>query len=67
MKYRKYKANFGNLTFIIEEDNPAVGFYLYVYENEKCIKDYLQNTLSIAKECAFEDYNVPMEIWQEVD
>ena len=35
----------------IEHDS-AVGFYLYVFENGKCIRDYLQDTLEVAMECA---------------
>jgi hypothetical protein len=66
MKHKEYIAEFNGKKFIIEEDNPEVGFYLYVYEDEKCIRDYLQNTLEIAKRCAFEDYLVPLNIWREI-
>jgi hypothetical protein len=40
------------------EYDPGAGFYLYVYENNKCIKDYLQDTLECAMEYAMEDYGV---------
>jgi len=65
MNYKKYKAILENKEFLIEEDNQDVGFYLYVYENGKCIKDYLQDTLEIVKNIALENYNVPLDIWQE--
>ena len=33
--------------FEIKQD-PLVGFYLYIFENEKCIRDHLENTQEIA-------------------
>jgi hypothetical protein len=51
--------------FIIERDE-AVGFYLYVYENEYCVRDYLQDTLELAIEMASEDYQVPKEAWKTI-
>ena len=67
MEYKKYLAIYNGKKFVIEEDNPDVGYYLYVYENDKCVKDYLQNSLAIAKECAYEDYSVPINIWKEMN
>ena len=52
--------------FMIEQDE-AAGFYLYVYEKDKCIRDYLQDTLDIAIDMAFEDFQVPRESWKRVD
>lgn len=49
------------------ECDPHVGFYLYVYEGDKCIRDYLQDTLEIAIECAWEDYGVPKDSWKEIE
>lgn len=40
-EYRIFEAIYGNRLFRIEEDIPEVGFYLYVYENNACIYDYL--------------------------
>ena len=48
--------------FIIEED-PAVGFYLYVYQQSECVADHLQDTLEMAIEQAEEDYGVPRAAW----
>lgn len=66
MEYKKYAAFFANKKFIIEEDNPDVGFYLYVYKDNVCLKDYLQDSLIMAKENAFEEYGVPIDIWKEI-
>ncbi len=47
--------------------DPSVGFYLYVFENGKCICDYLQDTLELAMECAWEDFGVPKNAWEKVE
>jgi len=47
--------------------DPFVGFYLYVFEEEKCIHDHLQDTLEIAMECAWEDYGVPKNAWKKLE
>ena len=52
--------------FIIKHDELA-GFYLYVYENERCVRDHLQDTLDLAIELALKDYLVPKESWKRVD
>jgi hypothetical protein len=56
----------GRREFVIEEDD-AVGFYLYVYEDGRCVRDHLQDTLQLAVDSAFEDYQVPKEAWQRVE
>ncbi len=62
----KFEAKYDNKRFVIEED-PGIGFYLYVYENESCMRDYLQDTLEIAKEIAEEEFGVPKAIWISLD
>ena len=52
--------------FEIKQD-PLVGFYLYIFENEKCIRDHLENTQEIAMDVAFEDYNVPKDAWKAIE
>ncbi|NGX46997.1 MAG: hypothetical protein K1000chlam3_00366 [Chlamydiae bacterium] len=47
--------------------DPSVGFYLYVFENDKCIRDHLQDTLEMAMECALEDYGVPKNAWEKIE
>jgi hypothetical protein len=53
------------MDFEIEHDE-ATGYYLYVYENDFCKYDYLQDTLQFAKEEALEEFGVPLDAWQEV-
>ncbi|QMU62224.1 MAG: hypothetical protein GKR92_11180 [Gammaproteobacteria bacterium] len=64
--FKKYKAVIGGNKYVIKEDLPEVGWYLFVYENDICIKDYLQETLAIAKEQAQEDCSVPENAWEEI-
>jgi hypothetical protein len=49
--------------FIIEEEE-GIGFYLYVFDGEKCIKDCLQDTLDFAIEQANEDFGVNRASWK---
>ena len=65
MKLKRLVADHGGKRFVIEEDNPEIGFYIYVYENGKCERDYLQDTLEKAKEFAYEDFSVPLNGWRE--
>jgi hypothetical protein len=58
-------AGHGGRTFKIEEDASA-GFYVYAFEGERCTRDYLQDTLSLAKECARDKFGVPEDAWYEV-
>ena len=53
------------MKFIIKNDFPEIGTYLYVFEKGKCIADYLQDDSLSCKEFALEKYGVPMDIWQE--
>ena len=65
----KWRANPDFLTprhFEIKHD-PLAGFYLYVYDGERCVRDDLQDSLEIAIECALEDYNVPKDAWIKVE
>lgn len=65
----KWLANFESLNhrhYEIQHD-PSAGFYLYVFEENRCIYDQLQDTLEIAMECAWEDYGVPKYAWIKVD
>lgn len=65
MEYKVLKAEYNGLNFKIEEDLPEVGVYLYVYRNNKCFKDYLQNSIDTCKEIALEEFGVPLEKWSE--
>jgi hypothetical protein len=37
--YRKYLSTVAGKNFVIEQDVPKVGWYLYVYEIGNCIAD----------------------------
>lgn len=50
--------------YVIELDE-NVGYYIYVYQGEKMIYDYLQDTLAIAKDFAEEKFGVPANAWKE--
>ncbi|NOZ20204.1 MAG: hypothetical protein GXP25_03855 [Planctomycetes bacterium] len=62
--FRKLKAEIGNRRFVIEEDLPDIGWYLYVFEGGRCVADHLQDTLQIAKRQALDDYGVPLDAWR---
>jgi hypothetical protein len=66
MKYFAKIEALQSMYFEIKED-PAAGFYLYVFEGEKCIYDHLQDTFEIAVECALEDYRVPKNAWEKIE
>ena len=43
-----------------------VGFYLYVYQENECLYDHLQDELKIAIEQAEEDYGVDPNSWKQI-
>ncbi len=65
MEFRILETSHNGKVFKIEEDYPEVGVYLYVYEGGQCVKDYLQNSIEICKDLAFEDFGVPLYSWKE--
>jgi hypothetical protein len=66
MEFKKLRSVYNNKKFVIDEDIPEVGFYLYVYDGDKCVYDCLQDTIEICKEVAFEEFQVPLGSWQEI-
>ena len=66
MKWRANSESHKSRFYEIRHD-PSVGFYLYVFEGDNCIRDYLQDTLEIAMECALEDYGVSKNAWKKVE
>jgi hypothetical protein len=56
------KATYNGLRFEIEADS-TVGFYLYVFDGDKCTHDYLQDTLDFAKQYALDQFGVPLNAW----
>jgi hypothetical protein len=62
---RRWQAEHEERSFVIEEDNPDVGFYLYVYDGGRCVRDELQDDIAICKDIALRDYGVPRDQWIE--
>ncbi|AHJ96769.1 hypothetical protein [Hymenobacter swuensis] len=61
MKLTAYHEDF---CFMIEEDLPEIGWYLFVYnQNQSCLFDYLQNSQELAKEFAQQEFGVPLSAW----
>ena len=63
MEFKILKVKYKGKEFKIEEDYPEVGAYLFVYANNVCIEDYLQDTIEHCKRFAFEEYGVPLNSW----
>ena len=57
------QADHAGRRFKIEEDVNA-GFYVYVFEGEKCTQDYLQDTLKVAKAFVRDKFGVPENAWR---
>lgn len=54
-------------SFLIEED-AAGGFYVYVFDSHgRCIHDYLQDSLELAKTFAEEEFGVAHEEWSQIE
>ncbi|MBS0626064.1 MAG: hypothetical protein JSS32_08450 [Verrucomicrobia bacterium] len=66
MKWHAKLDSLSSKHFEIKYD-PVFGFYLYLYEGDKCIRDYLQDRLELAIECAWEDFGVPKDAWKKSD
>ncbi len=54
------------IKFLIEGEYPGIGAYLYIYKDNKCIRDEIQDTIEICKDIAFENYNVPLDSWKKI-
>ncbi len=55
------------MRFLITDHIPGLGAFLFVYENGKCTFDYHQNSVQFCKECAYDEFGVPMDSWKESD
>ena len=64
-RHRQIRATHGGRHFRIEFGGEGIGYYLYVYDGEKCTHDYLQDTLAFAQADAFERFGVPTESWMD--
>ena len=67
MKYRKFITKHEGKEFTIEEDNPEVGFYLYIInKNTQEGFDYLLDSIELAKKYALDNFSVPLDSWKEI-
>ena len=66
MKWQAKPKSLKPRYYEIKED-PSVGVYLYVFEDDKCIYDHLQDTFEIALESALKDYGVPKNAWKQFE
>jgi len=67
MEFKKLISTYDSKTFIIEEDLPDIGAYLYVFENDTCVYDSVQDNLRICIDVAFEKYQVPRDSWKDAE
>ena len=67
VRFRKLIFKSDTNRFIIEEDFPEVGAYLYVYDGDKCIYDSVQENIQSCKQVAFDEFSIPMDKWQEIN
>ena len=44
---------------------PGLGYYLYVFKNEICIYNYLQNSMDDAVKYAMEEFGVEEKLWKK--
>ena len=66
MIYSKYLAVKKPYVLVIDEDNPDVGWYLYVWKDRKLVNDFLQDTLDISKELALEKFDISYDLWKKI-
>ena len=55
-----------SLHFEIKKDSRA-GYYVYAYKNGIDTHDHLQDTLEMAKQCAFDEFGVPLDAWKQME
>jgi hypothetical protein len=56
-------ASHDDRRFVIKSD-PSVGWYLLVYQGDRCTHDYLQDTLADALAQAEADFGVAKSAWK---
>ena len=67
-RFEKYVVKTETESFLIEEDLPEVGWYLYrIDQNGKITHDYLQDTKSDAMEYALEVFQITVSSWNKDD
>lgn len=44
--------------------DPKVGYYFYVFDGERCVRDYLQDTFEDALDFAEQYYSIRKDNWR---
>ncbi len=67
MRWETAVQHHPKVTRLVIEEDPTVGFYLYVFEgdDDACAWDYLQDTLDAAMEQAQFSYGVSKGAWRQ--
>jgi len=60
---KKFTAIKDGKEFRIERDLAEVGWYLYVYKDGNCLKDYLQDSVQELKTLALDEYGIDENAW----
>ncbi len=63
MQPSRLQATHAGKNFLIEDGGGGVGYYLYVFDKNRCTHDYLEDTVDLAKQCAFHEFAVPLQSW----
>lgn len=64
--FKRISAKSGVYYAEIVMNIPEIGSYLYIYKDGKNEYDYLQDTVDICKEQAYEEFGIPLDSWEEV-
>jgi len=66
--FKKFEAYIGKQRFILEEDLPEVGWYIYVFDNNgNCIGDHLQDNYDMAIAFTSEEYKIDKDNWRLIN
>ena len=63
MEFEKKEIEHGEYKFVLEQDLPSVGWYIYVFKNGSSVFDTLQNTKEQAIETVCEKFSCPKKLW----
>ena len=66
--FKKFETHIGNQRFVLEEDLPEVGWYIYIFDkNGNCVGDHLQDDYAMATTFALEEYKIEEDKWRLVN
>ena len=64
MESIQLEATHDKYHFKIVEDDPDIGWYLYVFQNGNSVYDSLQDDIDTLKEIALEKFSCPLSNWK---